>query len=138
VSSKRPAFGRAPFVILAMIGLLTALWAGLLRVGWAFPTPRVDLVLLHGTLMVGGFLGTVIGLERAVALRSWWCYLSPAATALSVLALLLGAPGSVAPVLVLFGGLVLLAMFVKFIRRQPSLSTYGMAMATIIWCVGNL
>jgi hypothetical protein len=136
--SKRLAYERAPFVILALVGLLAGMWAGLLRIGFAFPTPRADFALLHGGLMVGGFLGTVIGLERAVALKGWWCYLSPAATALAVAALLLGAPEPVAPILILFGGIVLLAMFGVFIQRQPSLSTYVMAAAALIWCVGNL
>ena len=38
--------------------LLLALWGGLMRMGWALPTPVSDLGLLHGPLMVGGFLGS--------------------------------------------------------------------------------
>ena len=63
-----PIHLRKPLVLLGMIGLLTGLWAGVARIGWAWPLPRPDFVLLHGPLMVAGFLGTVIGLERAVAL----------------------------------------------------------------------
>ena len=55
-----------PFVVLA---LLAALWAGLLRLGWRLPPLQPQLAGAHGPLMVVGFLGTLIALERAVALR---------------------------------------------------------------------
>ena len=42
--------------------------------------------------MVVGFLGTLIGLERAVALKRWWAYLIPVCAALSTLLALLSAP----------------------------------------------
>ena len=48
------------------------------------------LVAFHGPLMVGGFLGTVIGLERAVALGRGWAYVAPLATALGAVALVAG------------------------------------------------
>jgi hypothetical protein len=59
---------RVPLLALAWAALIGALWGGLLRLGWAWPTPQPSLALLHGPLMVCGFLGTLIGLERAVAL----------------------------------------------------------------------
>jgi hypothetical protein len=32
------------------------------------PLPWPDQLILHGPLMVGGFIGTLIGLERAVGI----------------------------------------------------------------------
>lgn len=58
---------RYPLLATAIATLLVATWAGLRRMGWALPTPN-SLVAGHGPLMVSGFLGTLIGLERAVAL----------------------------------------------------------------------
>ena len=59
--------GRLPLIALGVLSLLGALGGGLVRLGWPLPTTP-GLVAFHGPLMVAGFLGTVIGLERAVAL----------------------------------------------------------------------
>jgi hypothetical protein len=53
---------------LAMGVLIAALWAGLLRMGWQIPPLSPRLLIEHGPLMVSGFLGTLISLERAVVL----------------------------------------------------------------------
>ena len=66
-----------PFVALTLIALLLALWAGLVRIGWALPSfPALSLA--HGPLMVSGFLGVLIPLERAVAIRRPWMFAVPA------------------------------------------------------------
>lgn len=63
----------------ALLALLLAAWAGLVRMGWALlPVSVAE----HGPLMISGFLGTLIALERAVALaaafrRGWWAYTAP-------------------------------------------------------------
>ena len=44
--------------------------------GWAWP----EWISLHGPLMVGGFLGTLIALERAVGLEKKWGYLQHIST----------------------------------------------------------
>ena len=54
-------------IALAEISLLTKLWAGLARSAESWLIPNSQLVMVHGPLMVVGFLGTLIGLERAVA-----------------------------------------------------------------------
>ena len=59
---------RAPLMILAALALLAGLWAGLIRLGWQLPPLALQLPAQHGPLMVSGFLGTLISLERAVAL----------------------------------------------------------------------
>lgn len=54
---------------------------GLWRLGWAFPLPAslaAQGAAFHGPLMVSAFFGTVIALERAVALATGWAYLGPA------------------------------------------------------------
>ena len=59
---------RFPLLALGIGSLFCGVWAGLLRFGWSLPAGRANLIELHGPLMVFGFLGTVISLERAVAL----------------------------------------------------------------------
>jgi hypothetical protein len=69
---------RLALVASAGLALLAGLWAGLVRIGWPLLPIEDDLVLLHGPLMLGGFLGLVIGLERAVALNRPWALAAPA------------------------------------------------------------
>ena len=59
---------RLPLVFLAIGALLAGLWPGLLRISWPNPPLSPRLLIEHGSLMVSDFLGTLISLERAVAL----------------------------------------------------------------------
>ena len=67
-SGSNPRRSAAPLALLAMVALLAGLWAGLLRMGWGLPSLHPNLAMAHGPLMVCGFLGTLIALERAVGL----------------------------------------------------------------------
>ena len=106
---------RFPLMVLGLLALLTALWGGLLRLGWAWPLPWPTLSVVHGPLMVCGFLGTLIGVERAVALGACWPYAAPLLTAVGALALLAGLP---APPLMTLGSLGLVAIFAVIVQRQ--------------------
>lgn len=77
-----------PLVALAILALLFALWAGLLRLGWSLPELS-NLASIHGPLMVSGFLGTLIALERAVAIRQKWMFGVPAVIGLGWISLLI-------------------------------------------------
>lgn len=72
--------GRVALLLLGMSCLITGIWGGLLRVPVALPLPvdHANWISFHGPLMVCGFLGAVISLERAVGLRSLWTYLGAA------------------------------------------------------------
>ena len=83
---------RVAILALAMLALLSGLAGGLARLGWPLPV-AAPLVAFHGPLMVAGFLGTVIGLERAVALGRSWAYAGPIASGLGALTLAAGEPG---------------------------------------------
>lgn len=56
-------------------------WTGLARAG---VHDAVGPVGAHGVIMVLGFLGTLIALERAVALDAWWAFVAPALAVVSV------------------------------------------------------
>lgn len=118
--------------------LLSAIWAGLLRLGWNLPTPHADLALLHGPLFVCGMLGTVIGLERAVAIGRSWAFVGPLLTLTGGLAMVGGAPASLAAWLITIGSLGLLAVFAAIIRLQPARYTITMALGAAVWFGGNL
>jgi hypothetical protein len=129
--------GRLPLLALSILALLAALWAGLLRLGWALPALEPGLFAAHGPLMVCGFLGTLISLERAVALGSRWCYAAPALSAAGALGLIVGAPDPTGPVLITLGSLALVANFAAIIRRQAALFTITMALGAAAWFAGN-
>ena len=75
----------APWILLA---LLTGLLGGLSRIGWSIPA--TNLAGLHGFIMVGGFLGTVISFEKTITLKHRAWLLVPLISGLSVLFMIVG------------------------------------------------
>lgn len=122
---------------MGMVALLAALWGGLLRLGWDWPIMRPTLPVAHGPLMISGFLGTLIGLERAVALGQRWTYAGPLLSGLGALALVVGLPGAAGPMLMAMGSLALVVVFAIIIRRQPGLPEMTMGVGALAWLVGN-
>ncbi|GLW63666.1 hypothetical protein Arub01_19100 [Actinomadura rubrobrunea] len=84
--SRSPAVRRLPLPALAALSLVAGLWGGLVLLGLQVPAPRPDVARHHGTLMTLGFLGTLISLERAVALGRPWGYAAPALAGLGGIA----------------------------------------------------
>ena len=122
---------------LAVVSLATGVPAGLHRMGWATTGPTVGLAALHGPLMVCGFLGTLISLERAVALGRFWAYLAPVLIGAGALTLLLGDHAWAGPVLILSGSIVLVAVFVVVLRLQFQPFAVVMALGALSWTIGN-
>ena len=83
---------RAWLLLPAGASLLAGLDAGLLRMGVPAPLDAAALPDVHGPLMVLGFLGTLIALERAVALRAAWGYAAPVLLGLGGVALVAPVP----------------------------------------------
>lgn len=129
---------RALLLALAVIGLLFGMWAGLIRLGWGtLPPLRPLLPALHGPLMAGGFLGVLIGLERAVGTGKRWAYAGPALVALGVAASLAGLHEGVGPALMTAGSLIVTLVLVGLVRLQPALFTATMAIGGLAWVIGN-
>ncbi|HEY63371.1 MAG TPA: hypothetical protein G4O02_02255 [Caldilineae bacterium] len=135
---------QAPLMLLGLLTLLVGMWAGLARLGWGVPGWRT-LSIAHGPLMVPGFLGTLIGLERAIALQTmlgsglWrrWPYLAPLLNALGALSLIAGVPGPVSPLLMTLGSLVMVIIFLVLIRRHAVLPIAIMTLGAVAWLMGN-
>ena len=136
---------RFPLIGVSFLTLLVATWAGLIRLGWGWPAWQPGLPLAHGPLMVSGFLGTVIGLERAVALSGGlltsqkrpWVIVGPILTGLGALALIAGLREPSGPLLMTLGSLGLVAVFGLILRRQLALYTVTMALGALLWLAGN-
>ena len=122
-----------PLMACAAAVVIGALWSGLVHLGLPLPEGGTSLHEGHGPMMILGFLGTVITLERAVALGQPWAYLSPATAGLGGVAVLVGAPSSIGPVLLTVAGVVLLAVFVAVHRIQPSVHNAVMAAGALCW-----
>ncbi len=129
---------RYPLLALAMLGLLAALWLGWVRLGWQWPVWDAKAILAHGPLMVSAFLGSLVALERAVALGQRWMYAGPLLSGLGGLALLLGFGNAVGATLIALGGVGFIAIMIAIVRRHLALYTVSMLAGVICWEVGNL
>lgn len=127
-------FARVLPMAFGIAALLAGLWTSLSRLG--FQAEGITSIN-HGPLMVGGFVGTVIALERAVALDRPWGYVSPALGALSALLMLFSVSYQVAAVPLFLSSLLLLGMFAVFIQRGPTDFTVIMALGAAAWAIGN-
>ena len=82
---------------------------------------------MHGPLMALGFLGTVIGLERAVALGSRWPFAVPLLSGGGSIVLVAGGPLALAGAAIAAAGALLVAVYASGMRRGPE--TYAIVMA---------
>lgn len=122
------------FLLLAIFALLFALWAGLLRLGWILPA-FANLAQAHGPLMISGFLGVLIPLERAVAIRQKWMFIVPALAGIGWIGLLIQ-PGFGAFTLTM-SSLGAFAILLVMVKREASPHTLTMAVGTLAWVIGN-
>ncbi len=125
-------------VALGGLSMLAGLTGALVLLGLRTPDAAVHLAAAHGLLMALGFLGTMIALERAVALGATWAYFAPLAAGLAAVALILDAPDLVSGALLLAGGAAFVAMYVAFDRIEVSLHTRLQAVGAIAWPVAAL
>ena len=126
-----------PFLAPAILALLFALWAGLLRLGWTLPSAS-GLALAHGPLMVSGFLGALIALERAVALNQKWMFAAPLLAGLGWLAALLAPTLPLGAILFALASLVTVGILAVIVRREMALHTITMLVGSLLWLAGNL
>jgi hypothetical protein len=129
---------RYPLLALSLLILFAAIWAGMLRLGWRWPILLPALPISHGPLMVSGFLGTLIGLERAVALRVRWAYLGPLVTGLGGILLIFSFGGSLGALLIVFGSFILVLIFAFIVRQHLAAYTVTMTLGALVWLIGNL
>ena len=128
---------RAPLLALGFVGLLFGVAAGLARMGYRMPDVASTLSAWHGPLMVGGFFGVVIALERAVAIGRYWAYAAPLAGGFATIALVAAAP-AVGAWLLAAASAVLVVASIDVVRRQPALFTLTLAIGAASWLAGNV
>ncbi|MEE6288982.1 hypothetical protein V2J52_15120 [Georgenia sp. MJ173] len=138
----RTAF-RVPFLIPGGLALLAGLDAALALLGLPHVLVGARLADVHGPLMVLGFVGTVISLERSVALGRAWGYLAPALNGLGALAVVSVLPFEVGAGLLVAAQLFALLVYRSLYARQPmaavAVQILGSLMAlgaAVLWLAG--
>ena len=134
---------RALLLVPAGLSMLAGLDAALLLLGLPAPLTTDRLPQVHGVLMVLGFVGTLVSLERAVALGHPAGYAAPLLLGGGALALLSPLPLAVGRSLLLAGTLALVAVYVPLWRRQrdeavlvQALGAVLAAGAALLWAAG--
>lgn len=129
---------RLPLLFFGMLSLLGGVLAGLARLGWEVPAMAAQAAGVHAPLMIAAFFGTVISLERAVAVSRGWAYLAPLTAGLGGIALLAGAPLIVGQGLGTLAAAGLIAASGVALRRQLATFTVVLMLGAGCWLAGNL
>ena len=94
----------------------------------------------HGALMVFGFVGTLVVLERAVAIKKWWAFTVPALLGLGSLLVLAPLPTWIGRTAIAVGAISLLLIYRSIWRRQAMTATaiqflggVNLVVAAILW-----
>ncbi|MFZ1286370.1 MAG: hypothetical protein WAR57_04955 [Candidatus Phosphoribacter sp.] len=130
------SMGRAMFFVPAGISLLAGLTAALMLVADRESAERLPSV--HGVVMVLGFLGTLVALERAVALRRMWAYAAPACLGLGGIALVAPLPLLAGRLLLVVGAALAVATLSVLWRRQQDDATAGQILGAVMALVAAL
>lgn len=136
-----PPVARLPLLFLGMLALVVGVLAGLARFAVDVPALAAAQAGTHGALMITAFLGTVIGLERAVALAGGgrnWPYLAPLCAGAGGIALLLGLPAAAGQILFVVAGAILAFGSGLLVYRQPAVYLATLALGAVTWLGGNL
>ena len=132
------AASRLPLLMAAGLALLAGLGGALVLLGIGMPAATRRLASDHGVLMTLGFLGTLIALERAVALGRRWAYLAPLLSGLAAVWLVAGLPGRGAAALLGAAAITFVAMYAAFLRVDGALHVRVQAAGALAWLVAAL
>lgn len=134
---------RALLLVPGGFALLAGLDAALLRLGLPAPVDTTRLADVHGVVLVLGFVGTLIAVERAVAAGRRWCYAASALLGLGAILLVSPAPRHLADVALLAGAALLVAVYVPLWQRSWDTAVLvqaaGAVLATgaaLLWAAG--
>lgn len=143
-SRRRPVTWRLGWMLPAGLALLAGLDAGLLLLGLPAPVTTDRLPVVHGMLMVMGFVGTLISLERATALGRWYGYLAPLLLGLAAIALVADpVPLILGKALLVAGAAAFTLVYLPLWRRQydeailTQLLAAGLSLAAAIRWAGG-
>ena len=123
---------RLPFLLPAGLALLLGVDAGLRLLGVPAAPVSDRLPHVHGPLLVLGFVGTLVALERAVALRRALGYAAPALLGAGGLLLVSPLPLRVGQSLLAAGAAGFVAVYVALWRRQRDDAVLVQALGAVL------
>jgi hypothetical protein len=122
-----------PLLLLpAGLSLLAGLDAALLLLHLPAPVDTDRLPDVHGMLLVLGFVGTLIALERAVALGRTWGLAAPGLLGAGAVLTLTPAPLRVGQAVLVAGALAMVAVYVPLWRRQADEAVLVQALGAVL------
>lgn len=130
--TDEPIPARALLLVPGGFALLAGLDAALLLLGLPAPVSAARLTEVHGMLLVLGFVGTLVAVERAVAARRRWCYFAPVCLGLGAVLLTVPAPRYLAAGLLLAGCVGLVATYVPLWRRSADIAVLIQAAGALL------
>ena len=123
-----------PFVIAI---LLAGLWTSLQRLGWILPGWQGS-VLQHGQLMILGFLGSLISLERAVALQVKWTFSSPILFAVGTILSIFPITQGLGYVILILASFIFFLVMVYLTNKQTINFNIVMTLGNLLLLMGNI
>lgn len=120
--------------LLAFLNLVMGVFAGFGRLGMSFPLPEV--VVHHGAVMVGGFLGTLISLEKVIPLKSKPFLVVPLLSGISIVVFSLGHFQAGVLLLICASAGFAVALFV-YLHSHREYYQYVMFGGALCWLTGN-
>ena len=129
-------FLRVGLLVASVVLMVTGLWAGVVRIGWALPAG--GLAAQHGPLMVAAFFGTLIALERAVGLGKTWTYIGPSLMAIGGLAFLFHADLRWIMMIMVTGGAFYVVIAAYIYKLQPADFTFAMGLGAVSLFIGDV
>jgi hypothetical protein len=143
-AAERPGRRRAWLMLPAAAALLAGLDAGLMLLGVPAPVKADRLPQVHGMLMTLGFVGTLICLERSIALRHRAGFVAPVLLGVGSLLVITPLPIEVGQAVLLAGASAMGAVYVPLWRRQRDdavlVETLGVVLAiggAALWLGGT-
>ena len=109
--------------------------SGLGRMGWSVPLS--ESYVHHGAIMAGGFLGSLIALEKVIPLKKPYFYTGPLLSACSVVAFITG-HFSVALFMLIGASVLFVFVYLTYLRTQTTLYLLIALAGSVCWVVGNV
>ncbi len=123
------------FLVFAFTNLIIGMFSGLGRFGVMMPIPEA--YVHHGAIMVGGFLGSLIALEKVIPLRKKIFYLGPLVSASSILVFIFGS-FQWAVVMLIVASVLFIVVYAAYLRKQFTLYLWLALVGAGCWLVGNV
>lgn len=139
MSARRALPLRALWMLPAALALLAGLDAALLLLGLPAPVTTERLPEVHGMVLVLGFVGTLIALERATAWGRWVGFTAPALLGAGAVLLVVDAvPLAIGKAVLVAGTAAFTLLYLPLWRRQRDAALLTQLLAAALGCAAAI